>query len=221
MEILRRKKINYFQKYFIKFKLFSQHQFPYQAAVLSFLPSIGGSALCGGSVLSNRHILTAAHCVDGATSGTIIVGAHFISNANEPNQRRVAFGGADFRMHESWDPSLIRNDVAIVRTPTVFVLNQFIVPVTLPRTDELNESFSGENGVVSGWGVFSDSIGSSSDVLRFVYDNIMTNTACSIRFPGVIQASNICVTGTSGRGACSGDSGKREMFYEWTLYLIP
>lgn len=165
-------------------------------------------------MLSNRHILTAAHCVDGATSGTVIVGAHFISNTNEPNQRRIAFGGSDFTMHEAWDPSVIRNDVAIVRTPTVFVLNQFVVPVGLPRTDELNESFAGENGVVSGWGVFSDSIGSSSDVLRFVYDNIMTNTACTIRFPGVIQPSNICVTGTSGRGACSGDSGKKNIFYE-------
>jgi chymotrypsin len=35
----------------------------------------------------------------------------------------------------------------------------------------------------------------------------MTNTACNIRFPGVVQESNICVTGTNGRGACSGDSG--------------
>jgi hypothetical protein len=27
--------------------LLSQHQFPYQAGVLMFLPSIGGNALCG------------------------------------------------------------------------------------------------------------------------------------------------------------------------------
>jgi chymotrypsin len=110
------------------------------------------------------------------------------------------------RMHEGWDPSLIRNDIAVVRLPTPATLNQFIVPVSLPTTAELNESFDGQNGVVSGWGVFSDAVGSSSDVLRFVYDNIITNTACSIRFPGVIQPSNICVTGTNGRGACSGIS---------------
>jgi chymotrypsin len=104
-------------------------------------------ALCGGSVLSARHILTAAHCVDGATSGTVILGAHFINNPNEPNQRRIAYGQSDFRMHESWDPSVIRNDIAIVRLPTAATLNQFIVPVALPTSAELNESFDGQNGV--------------------------------------------------------------------------
>lgn len=110
-------------------------------------------------------------------------------------------------MHPEWDPSLIRNDVAVVIMPHGIVrVPGFRVPAILPTASDSGD-FSGELGVVSGWGVFSDAIGTSSDVLRFVYDNIMTNTLCSVRFPGIIQPSNICVTGTNGRGACSGDSG--------------
>lgn len=186
---------------------FSQHQFPYQTATLMFIPSIGGQALCGGSLISNQMTLTAAHCVEGASSGTIVVGAHFITNQNEPLQRRIAVTPAHIRMHPGWDPSLIRNDIALVRLPAPVEINQAVRPAILPTTAQINLDFAGELGVVSGWGVFSDAEGVSSNVLRFVYDNIITNGACSLRFPGVIQPSNVCVTGTNGRGACSGDSG--------------
>lgn len=178
--------------------------------VLDLLMTLSSKSfnLQGGSVLNNRIILTAAHCVDVASHGTVILGAHNIQQASEPNQIRVAIpSAANIRLHPDWNPSLIRYDIALVQTPAAFPLNAQIRPVILPTADQITHDFAGENGVISGWGVFSDSVGASSDVLRFVYDNIITNTACSIRFPGVIQASNICVTGTNGRGACSGDSG--------------
>ena len=94
--------------------------------------------------MNNRFILTAAHCVDVATSGTAILGAHFITNPNEPNQVRVAFDTTGIRLHPGWDPSLIRNDIALVRLPSPVTLNQFITPVRLPTTAELNSDFSGE-----------------------------------------------------------------------------
>lgn len=109
--------------------------------------------------------------------------------------------------HEAWDPSLIRNDIGVVHLPEPVELNAFIRPVILPTAAEGGFTFAGESGVVSGWGRFSDAENVASDVLRFVYDDIMTNLACSIRFPGVVQDSNICVSGLNGRGACSGDSG--------------
>ena len=125
-----------------------------------------------------------AHCVEGATSGTIILGAHFLTNQNEPNQRRIAVGGDAILLHPGWDPSLIRNDIALVRLPAPTELNAFIRAVILPTIDQINNDFSGELGVVSGWGRFSDDLPQSSDVLRYVYDNIITNGACSLRFPG-------------------------------------
>lgn len=161
----------------------------------------------GGALIKTRTILTAAHCIDGGTSGVVILGAHFRLNENEPHHTRVAVGASAFIMHPGWDPSLIRNDVAVVVLPAAVSGNPaFIRPAILPTAADTGD-FSGELGVISGWGVYSDEGGRASEVLRFVYDNIITNAACTLRFPGVIQATNICVTGTNGRGACSGDSG--------------
>ncbi|XP_037045367.1 brachyurin-like [Bradysia coprophila] len=184
------------------------HQFPYQAAVLMFLPSIGGTALCGGSLVSQQSILTAAHCVFGATSGTIVLGAHFLANANEPNQRRITIAPESIIMHPSFNPQSSRDDIALVRLPApIQFIPGIIQPVALPTAAHGGQNFAGYSGLVSGWGVFSDSQGVESDVLRFVYDNIMTNVACSLFFPGLIHNTMICMSGTNGRGACSGDSG--------------
>jgi chymotrypsin len=185
----------------------SPHQFPYQVALLVFLSSAGGTVLCGGSLVNNRMVLTAAHCVDTAVNGTAILGAHFFGNVNEPNQRRLPFTAPAVRMHPGWDPSLIRNDIALVRLPSDQTFNAFIRAVTLPNVNQINLDFVGQLGTISGWGRFSDDIPQSSDVLRFVYDTVMTNTLCNVRFPGIIIDSHICVTGTNARGACSGDSG--------------
>lgn len=46
-----------------------------------------------------------------------------------------------------------------------------------------------------------------SDVLRYVYDNVITVPQCQLSTIGLATASNICMTGTQNRGVCNGDSG--------------
>lgn len=79
----------------------------------------------------------------------------------------------------------------------------------LPAMSDINYDFAGEDGVVSGWGVTNSANPVAAEVLHYVYDNILTHTQCtlSIPIPGIIQASNICMTGSANRGACNGDSG--------------
>lgn len=112
------------------------------------------------------------------------MGAHFITNPNEPNQLRIAVERQHLFWHHLWDPSLIRNDIGMVFLPQPVANTVAIRPAILPSGADVNNQFAGESAVVSGWGVFSDEIGSASDVLRFVYDDVLTHTACAIRFPG-------------------------------------
>ena len=43
--------------------------------------------------------------------------------------------------------------------------------------------------------------------MRFVDLQTISNLACRIRFPSLIQDENICSSGDNGQGPCHGDSG--------------
>lgn len=99
----------------------------------------GGTALCGGALISPRTVLTAAHCIDATSSVTVILGAHFL-NQIEPNQQRfVVNQQAQIIVHPEWTPDLIRQDIAILHLNTPAVQNQFVQVIRRavgPRTFE-------------------------------------------------------------------------------------
>jgi len=184
------------------------HQFPYQVALLTFIEAIGGTGFCGGSLIGTRTILTAAHCVDGGSSGTGIFGAHFFANQSEPNQRRHGFLAPHIFLHPAWNPALVQGDVAVVQLASAVELIALAIrPAILPALTDVNYDFANENAVASGWGVFTADNPVVSDVLRYVYDNVITVPQCTLSTIGLANAQNICMTGTQNRGVCNGDSG--------------
>ncbi|XP_001843395.2 brachyurin [Culex quinquefasciatus] len=181
-------------------------QFPYQIALLSTFG--GGTGLCGGSVLTNNYILTAAHCVQNALGGTAIMGAHNRIN-NEPTQQRIAFGVNGINIHAGYTPTNIRNDIATVRLNSPITFNDRVQPVLMPQAGD-NRQFAGVTGTVSGFGRTSDASQATSAVVMFTSNPIMTQADCLASWGGntnIIQAQNICLSGAGGRSSCNGDSG--------------
>ncbi|KFB47109.1 AGAP006674-PA-like protein [Anopheles sinensis] len=184
-------------------------QFPYQIALLSTFAT--GTGLCGGTVITNNYILTAAHCVVGgngalATGGTAILGAHN-RNVQEPSQQRIAFSQAGIRVHPGYTASTIRNDIATVRLNSPAVFNARVQPIALPARSDAR-TFAGMEGTASGFGRTSDASTATSPVVMFTRNPIQSNAQCNTFWStALVQAQNVCFDPSGGRSVCNGDSG--------------
>ncbi|KAF2364206.1 Serine proteases trypsin domain, partial [Trinorchestia longiramus] len=123
------------------------HSYPWMTAL--FIDSI---YFCGGSIINEEWVLTAAHCMDGARTVDIVAGAHNIRE-NEPTQ--VTMTSTDFFVHEDYGSVLIRNDVALIRLPSPLTWTDAIKPICLPAYSDA-ELVDGDLVNPSGWGLPSD-----------------------------------------------------------------
>jgi secreted trypsin-like serine protease len=181
------------------------HQFPYQVALL--INSASSTGLCGGSVISQFAVLTAAHCTSTGVTGYLIIAGAYNRNLIEPNQQRRNVIPDDFIPHPNYGPLRLINDVAVLRFTQPFTFNTFVQPVSLASDD--SNRHVGASVHVSGFGRISDSNTLTSEVVLFTVKTVITNAACSVNFPLIVQDSTICAVGTTGinNSVCNGDSG--------------
>jgi len=179
------------------------HKYPWMAS-LFFTQGSSGTYFCGGTLISDEWVMTAAHCVDGATSMKVFLGAHNVREEEEVG--RLEFEAAEYFAHPNWISALIRNDIGLIRLPQKVEFNEFIRPICLPSYSDVDDNFAGLDAPASGWGKPTDSADSISPVLREVTTKTITNLACVFEL-FQISKNNICISGAGGKSTCNGDSG--------------
>merc|ERR1712076_292620 len=176
----------------------TEHAWPWQVALF-----IDDAWFCGGSIISENYVLTAAHCADGASYFDIMAGAHNVRASSEPH--RVEITSYNGWTHPNWDHNTLANDIALIELPSPLEFNDYIKPSCMPMAGDTADV--GETVTCTGWGKPSDSAGGISPVLRMVEDRpIISNADCNAIY-GIVGSGVVCIDTTGGKGTCNGDSG--------------
>ncbi|XP_017058185.1 chymotrypsin-2 [Drosophila ficusphila] len=172
------------------------------------LRSWDGAHSCGGSIISQNFVMTAAHCTNGRSAATLSIqfGVTDINIAG-PN----VVGIKKIIQHEDFDPSRQNaNDISLLMVEQAFVFDGIsVAPVELPALAfAVPQSDVGVQGVLIGWGL-NDTYGSVQNTLQEVSLKIYSDEECTIRHMGQTDPRyHICGgVDEGGKGQCSGDSG--------------
>jgi len=175
-----------------------EHEWPWIVALF-----IDDMWFCGGALITDDFVLTAAHCAEDASAFDVWAGAHNVRASSEPD--RVEITSYNGWTHPQWDSNTLSNDLALIRLPERITFSDVIRPACLPSPGQTADP--GMLVTPIGWGRPSDSASGISPVLRMVEDlPLITNAECNSIY-GIVGDGVVCMDTEGGKGTCNGDSG--------------
>jgi secreted trypsin-like serine protease len=189
---------------------------PWQVLLVEFDPGYWSGRIgqdywpfCGGSILNQLWIVTAAHCVDNPSAWPYLrIAAGVTTKSGIASNTFVDV--VDVLVHEQWNTETSENDVALLELATPLDLSGASRRAIDLPTSAGSWPSSGTNAFITGWGTTSYQ-GSSSNALLGATVQVLAS-------PGVLSCgsygysytpSSMLCAGVAGGGidTCQGDSG--------------
>ncbi|KAH8299301.1 hypothetical protein KR044_000225 [Drosophila immigrans] len=168
---------------------------------------------CGATIVSHRHIVTAAHCLLQIAQATNIVAIVGVNSLQNPSNSIYydQYSIQQMVMHEQYvnTPS-VENDIAVLTTASNIKWSRGVGPICLPPQGTTS-TFAYDTVDVIGFGMTSFG-GSLSSSLMKINLMILSNPDCQTTYNDqtvTINSGQVCTYDYSGnsRDSCQFDSG--------------
>jgi len=190
------------------------NEYPWQVGIVY---KNDNRVFCGGSLISNRWILSAAHCIcsNHAKHYQVLLGEHDYESSSETTEVRMDI--IQIIEHGSYSPRTKDYDFTLLKMrfrrggKFNFAAYPHIRPICLPEDN--SKDYNDFVATVTGWGDLFFDHGFGSNTLREVDVKVLTNNECKNNlgyFTEEITDQMLCAGeagGNGGKDACQDDSG--------------
>ncbi|ELK02216.1 Coagulation factor IX [Pteropus alecto] len=163
-------------------------------------------AFCGGCIINEKWVVTAAHCIEPGVPITVVAGEHNTEKEDHTEQKRNVIRAIP---HHSYNATINKysHDIALLELDEPLTLNSYVTPICIADKEYTNIFLKFGSGYVSGWGrVFNR--GRSASILQYLQVPLVDRATC-LRSTKFTIYNNMFCAGfhEGGKDSCQGDSG--------------